>query len=180
MKRILLALLLALALSTTAFALEVPTDTTVQNLNGSQQLIKTYILPPDADPQELIEAPFKQEGYLYTFAEIVKSENMVQDQRYQIEQVTQNSETNSLAAVLELFSPTLDYDDGEYSGTLALDHSGLLIEPSGYTTKTKTISATQTIGPVDRNDMSYVPATTVQDGVTLSCPTWIGRLSGRT
>lgn len=38
----------------------------------------------------------------------------------------------------------------------------------GYTTKSKTVSTTKTIGPVDRNDMSYVPATTVKDGVTLN------------
>ena len=46
MKRLLTCLLLAAALVTNACALEVPTDTTVQNLNGSQQLIKTYTLPP--------------------------------------------------------------------------------------------------------------------------------------
>ena len=45
MKRLLTCLLLAAALVTNACALEVPTDTTVQNLNGSQQLIKTYTLP---------------------------------------------------------------------------------------------------------------------------------------
>ena len=75
MKRIFLCLLLALTLATSAAALEVPTDTVVQNLNGSQQLIKTYVLPPDTDPQKLIEEPFEQEGYLYSFAEIVKEEN---------------------------------------------------------------------------------------------------------
>ena len=63
MKRLLACLLLAAALVTNACALEVPTDTTVQNLNGSQQLIKTYTLPPGADPQTLIEDPFEQEGW---------------------------------------------------------------------------------------------------------------------
>lgn len=62
MKRICMCLLLALTLTVNVFALEVPTDTVVQNLNGSQQLIKTYVLPSDADPQELIEEPFEQEG----------------------------------------------------------------------------------------------------------------------
>ena len=44
MKRLLTCLLLAAALVTNVCALEVPTDTTIQNLNGSQQLIKTYTL----------------------------------------------------------------------------------------------------------------------------------------
>ena len=39
MKKCILSLLLALALSASAFAMEIPTDTVVQNLNGSQQLI---------------------------------------------------------------------------------------------------------------------------------------------
>ncbi len=46
------------AMSVNAFALEVPTDTVVQNLNGSQQAIKTYTIPPDQDPSTLIEEPF--------------------------------------------------------------------------------------------------------------------------
>ena len=48
----LIALALTLSLSTSAFAMEVPTDTVVQNLNGSQQVIKTYTIDPGTDPQE--------------------------------------------------------------------------------------------------------------------------------
>ena len=57
-----LAAVLTLTMVTGASALEVPTDITVQNLNGSQQLIKTYTLPPGSDPQQLIEEPFDQDG----------------------------------------------------------------------------------------------------------------------
>ena len=53
MKRFLTGLLLAMALVTNVCALEVPIDTTVQNLNGSQQLIKTYTLPPALIPRRL-------------------------------------------------------------------------------------------------------------------------------
>ena len=49
----LIALALTLSLSTSAFAMEVPTNTVVQNLNGSQQVIKTYTIDPGTDPQEL-------------------------------------------------------------------------------------------------------------------------------
>lgn len=59
----LIALALTLSLSTSAFAMEVPTDTVVQNLNGSQQVIKTYTIDPGTDPQELIEEPFVLDGY---------------------------------------------------------------------------------------------------------------------
>lgn len=168
MKKCILSLLLVLALSTGAFAMEIPTDTVVQNLNGSQQLIKTYTLPPDADPQTLIEAPFELEGYTYTFADIVKTENRVADTDRHTETVTLETTTNELTDILEQMAPTMEYDDGLYAGTLALDHISIRTEASGYTTKSRKVSTTKTIGPVDRNDMSYVPATAVKDGVTLN------------
>ena len=40
MKKAILCVLLTLSMSVSAFALEVPSDTVVQNLNGSQQVIK--------------------------------------------------------------------------------------------------------------------------------------------
>mgnify|MGYP001028635568 FL=1 len=168
MKRIFLCLLLALTLATGAAALEVPTDTVVQNLNGSQQLIKTYVLPPDTDPQKLIEEPFEQEGYLYTFAEIVKEDNLAADSSYHRETVTVETGSNDLSKILEQLEPSIDYDESGYKGTLALDHTSIHTEASGYETRSSTVTATKTIGPVDRNDMSYVPATTVKNGVTLN------------
>ncbi|USF25243.1 hypothetical protein N510_000154 [Firmicutes bacterium ASF500] len=168
MKRLLICLLLAAALITSACALEVPTDITVQNLNGSQQLIKTYILPPGADPKQLIEEPFEQEGYRYTFSDIVKEENQVSDRKYHTETVTLSTKTKDLSKILEQLEATMDYTDGAYTGTLTLEPASIHTEASGYTSKSKSVTATKTIGPLDRNDMSYVPATTVKDGVTLN------------
>ena len=168
MKRLLTCLLLAAALVTNACALEVPTDTTIQNLNGSQQLIKTYTLPPGADPRQLVEEPFELEGWHYTFADIVKEENQVSDRKYHTETVTLETDTKDLGKILEQLAATLDYDDGTYSGVLNLDHTAIRTEAAGYTSQARNVSVTKTIGPLDRNDMSYVPATTVKDGVTLS------------
>ena len=167
MKKLLLFLLLALSMASSAFALEVPTETVVQELNGSHQMVKTYTLPPDIDPQDLAEAPFEQEGFLYTFADIVKAENRQAETSVKTETVTLETATDNLADILMALPSTREYDDGAYTGTLSLDYSSIRTEASGYTSKTRTVSATRTIGPVDRNDMSYVPATTVKDGVTL-------------
>lgn len=168
-KRIaLLTLAVAMALPMNAFAMEVPTETVVQNLNGSQQVVKTYTLAPEDDPQELVEEPFELEGYLYTFADIVKVENHVEDSKPQTETVTVETSKNDLSVILEQLAPTMEYDDGIYSGTLSLDHTSLHTEAAGYTSRSSTLSETKTIGPLDRNDMSYVPATTIKNGVTLS------------
>ena len=168
MKRLLTCLLLTAALVNNACALEVPTDTTIQNLNGRQQLIKTYTLSPGADPQQLIEEPFEQEGYHYVYSDIVKSENQVSDRKYHTETVTLETDSKDLGKILEQLETTLDYNDGTYSGVLTLDHTAIRTEAAGYTSQAKTVTATKTIGPLDRNDMSYVPATTVKDGVTLN------------
>ena len=168
MKKVFICICLAVALTANAFALEVPSETVVQNLNGSQQVIKTYTLSPEADPQELIEDPFILGEYLYTFADIIKTENQVEDAKQQTETVTVETAKDDLDVILEQLSPTIDYDDGQYSGTLALDHTSIRTEAIGYTTQSYTVTETKTIGPVDRNDMSYVPAAVVKDGRTLS------------
>ena len=69
---------------------------------------------------------------------------------------------------LEQLAPVIEYDDGLYSGTLSLDHTSLHTEATGYSTRSYTVSETKTISQLDRNDMSYVPATTIKDGVTLN------------
>ncbi len=168
MKRVLLCVLLTLSMSVSAFALEVPTDTVVQNLNGSQQAIKTFTIPANQDPKSLIEEPFELEGYLYTFADIVKEENMVDESKSHTETITLETDTDDLAKILDQLKTTIEYDDGVFCGTLALDHTSIHTEASNYETKSYTVSETKTIGQLDRNDMSYVPPTTVKNGRTLS------------
>ena len=168
MKKICLCLLLMAALTMSVNALEVPTSTVVQNLNGNQQVVKTYTVSPEVDAQTLIEEPFQLEGFLYTYADIVKQENQVAERQFHTETVTVETAKKNLDVILEQLAPTMEYDDGTWAGTLALDHTSINTQAAGYTTGSSTVTATKTIGPLDRNDMSYVPATTVKNGVTLN------------
>ena len=168
MKKAILFVLLILSVSVNATALEVPTDTVIQNLNGSQQAIKTYTVRPEQDPAVLIEEPFELEGFRYTFANIVKRENLVLETKPHTEVVTVETAKKDLVVILEQLDPTIEYDDGAFAGTLALDHTSITTEVADYATKSYTVTETKTIGQLDRNDMSYVPATTVKDGKTLS------------
>ena len=145
-----------------------PTSTVVQNLNGSQQVVKTYTVSPEVDAQTLIEEPFQLEGFLYTYADIVKQENQVAERQSHTETVTVETAKKNLDVILEQLAPTMEYDDGTWAGTLALDHTSIQTQAAGYTTGSSTVTATKTIGPLDRNDMSYVPATTTKNGVTLN------------
>lgn len=84
------------------------------------------------------------------------------------ETVTVNTAKNDLAQILAELSPSMPYEKDGFSGELALDHTTLSTEASGYTTKYSKTTETKVIGNLDRNDMSYVPATTVKNGKTLS------------
>lgn len=84
------------------------------------------------------------------------------------ETVTVNTAKNDLAQILAELSPSMPYEKDGFSGELALDHTTLSTEASGYTTKYSKTTETKVIGNLDRNDMSYVPATTVKNGKTLT------------
>ena len=53
-----LCLLLAMSLTVSAFAAQVPDSLVAENLNGQQRLVKTYTLSPEVDPNELKEEDF--------------------------------------------------------------------------------------------------------------------------
>ena len=63
-----LCLLLALSLMTSAFAAEVPDTLVVENLNGQQRMVKTYVLSPNTDPETLKEPSFDYDGFTYTLS----------------------------------------------------------------------------------------------------------------
>ena len=168
MSRIALGLLLILSLTTSAFAAEIPEDFVIENLNGQQRLVKTYELPSDVDPASLQEPSIDYDGYHYTWAYTTKEEEPYLETKTATETVTVETASKNLSDILTALEPSIAYDDGEFTGVLALDHTTLVTEAAGYTTKYSTTTETKVIGNLDRNDMSYVPATTVKNGKTLS------------
>lgn len=167
-KHLALCLVLTLALTVSVSASPVPDNLAVENLNGQQRMIKTYVLPPDADPETLKEPSFDYDGFSYAWAYTTKEEHTFLETKAITETVTVETAKKDLNTVLEQLAPTILYDDGEYAGELALDHTTLSTVAAGYANRSGKVTATKTIGPLDRNDMSYVPATTVKDGRTLS------------
>ena len=167
-KRLALCAALALSLTVSGFASAVPENLVVENLNGQQRITKTYVLPPDTDPEILKEPSFDYDGFTYTWAFTTKEEHTFLETKTAAQTVTVETAKKDLNTILEQLAPTIPYDDGEYTGELALDHTTLSTVAAGYTTQRGSITATKTIGPLDRNDMSYVPATTTKNGRTLS------------
>lgn len=167
-KHLALCLGLALTLCATAFASPVPDDLVVENLNGQQRMVKTYVLPPETDPETLKEPSFEYDGFSYAWAYTTKEEHTFLETKPITETVTVETAKKDLNVVLEQLAPTIPYDDGEFTGELALDHTTLSTVAAGYANRSGKVTATKTIGPLDRNDMSYIPATTVKDGRTLT------------
>lgn len=163
-----LGLILILSLTTSAFAAEVPESLVVENLNGQQRMVKTYILSPDDDPDTLQEPSFDYDGFHYTWAYTTKEEQPYLETKTVTETVTVETSKNDLSQILAELSPTLAYEKDGFTGELALDHTTLVTEAAGYTTKYSTVTDTKVIGNLDRNDMSYVPATTTKNGKTLT------------
>ena len=168
LSKLALCLLLAMSLTVSAFAAQVPDSLVAENLNGQQRLVKTYTLSPEVDPDELKEEDFSYDGFLYTWAYTTKVEHPYLESKTVTETVTVNTAKNDLAQILAELSPSMPYEKDGFSGELALDHTTLSTEASGYTTKYSKTTETKVIGNLDRNDMSYVPATTVKNGKTLS------------
>lgn len=63
LSKLALCLLLAMSLTVSAFAAQVPDSLVAENLNGQQRLVKTYTLSPEVDPNELKEEDFSYDGY---------------------------------------------------------------------------------------------------------------------
>ena len=168
MKKVIAPVLLLCLLTVTASAAYVPEEVVSENRDGRQLVVKTYVLSPEADPGELIEEPFELEGYTYHYLETIKEEQAFKDTRAQTEVVTVETETNDLADILRQLAPTMEYSKDGFSGTLTLDHTSLQTEAKGYTTKYYTITDTKQFPGLSRNDPSYVPATTVKNGSTLT------------
>ena len=162
-----LALLLVLSSFASAFAMEVPTKTVIQNLNGTQQYIKIYTVSPETDPKSLIEDSFSYEGFDYSYSDMTKCENFLENEKEHTEVFTVETQKKDLSAVLEALPPSIPFDDGTYTGTLYLDHTTIETKAAGFVSRSYTISDTREFANLDSNDMSYIPQFIDKDGKTL-------------
>lgn len=164
-----MALTLSLGLAVNASAASyVADDITYQNLNGQQLAIKVYTLLPDQDPNDLIEEDFEYDGYLYSYSSTTKEEQSYSEENLHTETVTVTTTSKNMEDILAALEPTIEYNDGTATGTLALDHSTINTQAAGYKDSSYTVTATKNYTGLDRNDSSYIDKTVVKDGRTLS------------
>lgn len=97
-KHLALCLVLTLALTVGASASPVPGNLVVENLNGQQHMVKTYALPPNADPETLKNPSFEYGGYIYTWTYATKDEHTFLETKNVTETVT--VETEKMISIL--------------------------------------------------------------------------------
>lgn len=172
MKKSLMAILTTMVMSSmligAASASYIPDDVSYQNINGQQLAVKTYTLLPDQDPAALMENEFENDGFLYKFGDIIKEEQHYDEVNDHTETVTITTASKKLEDILAELAPTIAYDDGTWSGTLALDHNTIKTEAAGYKSSSYTVTATKTFTGLSSNDSSLIEKTAVKDGRTLS------------
>ena len=135
--------------------------------DGRRQIIRVYELNENENPAHIPRGAFERDGFRFELAEIVRREipaHSVIDHAETIEIITQ---TNDLASVIRLLSPTIDYlrEDG-YFGVLTLDISTIEIVSQGTTSSNFTATQTREYPHLSSPDTSLVPRTINHGGRT--------------
>lgn len=164
---LLLAMSMSLCVGANA-ASYVADDITYQNLNGQHLAVKVYTLLPDQDPSDLMEEDFEHDGYLYAYSDMTKEEQSFNEESLHKEIVTVTTASKNLEDILEALQPTIEFDDGNARGTLALDHSTIKTEAAGYKSSSYSVTATKNYTGLASNDSSLIDKTVMKNGRTLS------------
>ena len=77
---------------------------------GVQLLVKTFLVPPDTAPTELIEKDLTRRGVAYEAIDILRQEQPGETEKKAVSQaVTLESETDKMEDILPLLKSTMDY-----------------------------------------------------------------------
>lgn len=168
MKRVPMVMLFALVLFCCC-GMKVPDSVEEKQKGDEVEIVKTYTLSPDEDPELLIEEPFEQDGFTYTYESMVQSETVHEQSKLAEKALTFETDTDSLEDILPDIPGSVSYDgeDG-YEGELILNTSSISTEAAGYATSSYTVSDTKTYTDLAYNDPSLVPQTVQKNGMTLS------------
>ena len=167
-----LLLMMSMAFATSALAAdtsEVCYPTSIVQSEDKTEIRKAYDIEPGQDPAGIPRSDFEQDGYRYTLIDLLKQELPEHEQRQHTETVTLESKNKDMASVLELLPQEREFitDDG-LTGTLTLKLDTVQVEPSGYGSTTKEITATRSYPNLNGQDTQYIPKTIEDGGRTLT------------
>ena len=163
---------LSMALSLSAFAAdtsEVCYPTSVTQSEDKTEIKKAYDLAPEQNPDGIPRSDFEQDGFRYTLIDLLRQELPEIEQRQHTETVSLESRNKDMASVLALLPQEREFitDDG-LVGTLSLKLDTVQVEPSGYGSATKQLTATRSYPNLAGQDTQYIPKTIEENGKTLA------------
>lgn len=136
---------------------------------GVRLLVKTFLVPEGTDPQVLVEEGLTRRGVAYQVSDILMRELEGDTQTKPVTKtVTTPAETDDTEELLTLLSPTLEYGEDGYAGTLFLDPSSISAKAADTTSYSYTLKDTREYTGLDRNDPYYIPRSAEKNGVTLT------------
>lgn len=132
-------------------------------------ICKVYELAPGDDPAFIPRDEFERGGWHYTFVELVRKELPERQERAHTEMFTAESKTKDAEAVLALLPETREAatEDG-FTGVLELRLDTVKVEPSGYGSATKELTAQRTYPNLADQDAAYIPKSVEENGKTLT------------
>ena len=135
--------------------------------NDRREIIRVYELRDNECTTQIPRGAFEREGFLFELGEIVKRDVPNHSTREHVETITVSTQTNDLATVLQLLSPTIEHmtEDG-YFGILTLDISSITIESQGTRSSNHTETRTREFPHLSNADTSLVPRTITENGRT--------------
>lgn len=144
-----------------------PSDVTEVREAGHWEIIKTYELSEDENPEDIPRSSFERSGWVFTLTDILRKETAYAETRAYTETVTLNTDTKELEQILPLLEPTMEYtaEDG-FVGVLTLDVSSITVETAGTKTSSYAMSVTREYPHLSSNDTSLVPKTVEDRGTT--------------
>lgn len=170
------ALCLTMALTPTALAADHEPaaskacyPTAIQCSEDRTELKKIYDLSPEDDPAGIARSDFEKDGYHYTLTDLLRQELPENESRTHTETVSLQSAKKDMESVLAILPQEKEFitDDG-LMGTLTLRLDTVQVEPSGYGSSTKEISAKRSYPNLAEQDTQYIPKSIEDNGKTLT------------
>jgi hypothetical protein len=132
-----------------------------------RQIVKTYELNENEQPDDIPRADFERSGYMYTLTDILRKETASTDTREHTETVTLNTDTKDIEKIIPLLAQTMEFKTADgYLGILELDVASIKVETAGTKTTSYTTSVTREYPHLSANDTELVPKTVTDKGKT--------------
>ena len=172
------ALCLTMALAPSALAADFETappnakvcyPTSIVRSDDGTELKKIYNLGPEDDPAGIPRSDFQKDGFQYTLTDLLKQELPENESRQHTETVTLQSKKKDMESVLALLPQEKEFitDDG-LIGNLTLRLDTVQVEPAGYGSSTKEVSAKRSYPNLTGQDTQYIPKSIEEDGRNLT------------